>query len=393
MSIKERHFRRDRPIIDYDIAIVFCPSVITGTIFGVLVNRLAPNWLVLSLISVAMTICFWQTWKKANQHRETETKTQTQKKNISEIHRSRINKAHNILNNDGIALTDKENEEIELIDLNNSNARHASSFQYSSLDEDLILVESNPSTTLLESVKTLEKITAEEAQLIPKKKLGILILNLGVLLLLLIMQGTKHSPSIFGVEYCSATYWFLQFLYIPFGIAIMYYSVQLLNKEHSEKVTANYLFLKTDIKYTPEAAFRSVAIGLLTGLTSAILGVGGSLIAGPVLLGMGYPPQEATYTSTFIAVFTAIAGAVQYIMAGMVRWDYSFLCLVSGWIGLYFGMGHILKEIKKRGKGSIIVYCLAITVGISTLITIYWGLKKIQEESQEGNMLRLKKVC
>ena len=325
MSIKERHFRRDRPIIDYDITIVFCPSVITGTIFGVMVNRLAPNWLVLTLISFAMTFCFWQTWKKANQHRETESKTQIPKKNISEIHKSRINKAHNLLNNEGRVLTDKENEDIELIDLNNSNTRHASSFKYSSLDEDLILVESDPSTTFFESVKTLERITAEEAQLIPRKKLGILILNLGVLLILLIIQGTKHSPSIFGVEYCSVTYWFFQFLYIPFGIAIMYYSVQLLNKEHSDKVKANYLFLKTDTKYTPEAAFRSVAIGLLTGLTSAILGVGGSLIAGPVLLGMGYPPQEATYTSTFIAVFTAIAGAVQYIMAGMVRWDYSFL--------------------------------------------------------------------
>lgn len=51
----QRHPVADRPLIDYWLGMVMVPMMLSGTVFGVLLNTMFPNWLVLTLLVLGAT--------------------------------------------------------------------------------------------------------------------------------------------------------------------------------------------------------------------------------------------------------------------------------------------------------------------------------------------------
>jgi uncharacterized membrane protein YfcA len=71
---------------------------------------------------------------------------------------------------------------------------------------------------------------------------------------------------------------------------------------------------------------RLVAIGLAAGVFSAFFGVGGGIIAVPLLiLFAGLPERAATATSLMAIAVTATAGVVVYAYRGEVEVEYAAL--------------------------------------------------------------------
>jgi uncharacterized membrane protein YfcA len=64
---KERHPFKNRPLVHYEVATMFSPSLLLGTIFGVMINRVLPSWLILILVACVMSLNFYKTSKKACQ--------------------------------------------------------------------------------------------------------------------------------------------------------------------------------------------------------------------------------------------------------------------------------------------------------------------------------------
>lgn len=416
MSIPERNLRRDKPLINYDISIIYCPSIIIGTIFGVMMNRASPNWLLLTLVSISMGITFWETWKKGGKYRAEEVENEKAQKaafaNLNDIEMKHIKKIHDLLDQSQKSCEKKhgENASEKSFEMKNikkipENADHSekssvcfgnSKICYSELESDVVYNEPHKPLTkslLRKYEKSLFTILEEESKIVPNKKLYILLINMAILTIFFCLQGNKTTRSIIGIPYCEVEYWVLQFAYIPFGLLILFFSVRLLNREYEEKVSSGYLFLPSDIQWDKRTAITSIFLGLIIGFTAAILGVGGAMIAGPVLLRLGFHPQEATYTASFMATFTAVAGALQYVLAGMVKWDYSIMCFVVGMFGLIVGMNYVMAYIKRQNKASIIIYCLAVCIGFSTLVLIFSGIEKTIEDFQLGRMLTLKDIC
>lgn len=382
MSINERHARRDKPLINYDVAIIFCPSIIIGTIFGVIMNKISPNWFLLLLVSISMGITFMETLKKARKMRvEEKTIQKTEQKNkeivkLNEIELKRIKKIKENIDSDGRA--SKE------------------ACAYEDLETDIICFEPKKSMTrsfIIKCEDSLQRILQEESRMIPLRKIYILLVNMLILTLFVCFQGNKNTKSLIGVEYCGNTYWFFQFAYIPFGLLILFFSVRVLNKEHEEKSKAGYLFLPSDVLWDTSTSIKSIFIGIVIGFSAAILGIGGAIISGPVLLRMGFLPQEATYTASFMATFTAIVGSIQYILAGMVTWDYTLMLVCTGLFGLVVGMTYAMDYIKKHNKASLIVVCLAICIGFSTFVLIESGIEKTIEDFKLGRLLQFKSIC
>lgn len=52
----KRHPLANRPLIYYDLALVFQPMVLAGTTIGVLLNGIFPEWLILILLMTTLTI-------------------------------------------------------------------------------------------------------------------------------------------------------------------------------------------------------------------------------------------------------------------------------------------------------------------------------------------------
>jgi uncharacterized membrane protein YfcA len=61
-------------------------------------------------------------------------------------------------------------------------------------------------------------------------------------------------------------------------------------------------------------------LGLVAGLLSGLLGIGGGLIFSPLLLLVGLPPHQALATSTLAIVPTTLAGSWAHGRSGSVPW-------------------------------------------------------------------------
>ncbi|MFM2158975.1 MAG: hypothetical protein RLZZ124_1449, partial [Cyanobacteriota bacterium] len=59
-------------------------------------------------------------------------------------------------------------------------------------------------------------------------------------------------------------------------------------------------------------------LGILAGLLSGLLGIGGGLIFSPLLLALGLPPHQALATSTLAIVPTTLAGSWAHLRSGLV---------------------------------------------------------------------------
>ena len=63
-----------------------------------------------------------------------------------------------------------------------------------------------------------------------------------------------------------------------------------------------------------------VPLGLLTGLLSGVLGIGGGLVFSPLLLLVGLDPHHALATSTLAIVPTGLGGTVAHLQSRSIPW-------------------------------------------------------------------------
>jgi uncharacterized protein len=85
---------------------------------------------------------------------------------------------------------------------------------------------------------------------------------------------------------------------------------------------------------TVGALIGLVAVGLGTGLLSAVLGVGGGLVLIPALvLLFGFPQHAAEGTSLAVIVPTALAGATRHARHGYTKWRTGMVLGTAGIVG------------------------------------------------------------
>ncbi|MEX0995608.1 MAG: sulfite exporter TauE/SafE family protein [Flavobacteriaceae bacterium] len=82
-----------------------------------------------------------------------------------------------------------------------------------------------------------------------------------------------------------------------------------------------------------------VIIGLLAGMFSGLLGVGGGVIMIPMMVfALGFSQHEAQGTSlAVLAVPVTLIAAYNYYEAGHVNWKYAAVIAVTFVVGAYFG--------------------------------------------------------
>lgn len=98
--------------------------------------------------------------------------------------------------------------------------------------------------------------------------------------------------------------------------------------------------------------FSLLVIGLLAGLLSGLIGIGGGVIMVPLLLLVGLSQHEAQGTSlTVLAVPVTALAAFTYYKEGYVDWRYAAIIavcfVVGGYIGSKFAIQIEEKMLKK----------------------------------------------
>jgi uncharacterized membrane protein YfcA len=111
---------------------------------------------------------------------------------------------------------------------------------------------------------------------------------------------------------------------------------------------------------------RLALIGLVTGIFSAVFGVGGGIVAVPLLISFArLPTHAAAATSLGAILVTATAGALLYAVRGDVRVGYALLIGIPAIAGALIGT-HLQQRVSGR----------ALTLAFSALLAVI-GLRLI----------------
>jgi len=459
LTIKEKHPRRDKPLINYEVCLIFSPSITVGTVFGVLLNKVAPSWLILLLVLVALGSLGYKTFRKARALKEAEkimkgrklfNLTEQEKTYLLDIYakirdldeddlqqpvpekkKSRIVHSYYVKemslnyidkrkgnaqpyenlkgnNLEMKLLNEIQDEDAEFFrqiqekitnierfekiyhtkDKNYKIEEDKEDEQRSEItDDDVIrpdLFDTTRKSVLQRIATNLHAILEKESKLFPKDKLKLMLITLGILIIITLIQGSQHFPSIIGIPYCSIGYWFVRFSFLPIGLFLLIYVIKYLDKENQEKKQCGYIFLKNDLSYDFKTSMQITQNGVFTGFASAVLGIGGAIFIGPLLLQLGLSPHEATYTASFSALFTSFSAFIQYLLTGLIKWDYAFALTMIGIVAMYIGLEVVLKYVKKIGNPSIIVEVLAFVIILSTILIIISGIGFMVIDSEAG---------
>jgi uncharacterized protein len=112
---------------------------------------------------------------------------------------------------------------------------------------------------------------------------------------------------------------------------------------------------------------RLVAIGLAAGVFSALFGVGGGLLAVPLLiLLVGLPERVATATSLGAIGITALTGVVVYAVRGEVDVGYAALVGLPAAAGAFVGTS-LQQRITTR---ALTFGFAALLVGVGTWLLV-----------------------
>lgn len=105
---------------------------------------------------------------------------------------------------------------------------------------------------------------------------------------------------------------------------------------------------------------KLAGIALVAGLFSALFGVGGGIIAVPLLiLALGLPERVATATSLGAIGITALAGVIVYGLRGEVQVEYAALVGLPAMAGALAG-----SSLQQRIRASTLTYAFAVLIVI-----------------------------
>ncbi|MCH9814688.1 MAG: sulfite exporter TauE/SafE family protein [Epsilonproteobacteria bacterium] len=97
-------------------------------------------------------------------------------------------------------------------------------------------------------------------------------------------------------------------------------------------------------------------IGIVIGLLAASVGVGGSIILTPILVGMlHYHIKSAVAAGLFFVIFSSTAGLISHTLYGNINYEYGLIIGIASLLGVFLGIHLAHKTDPKRHKNLILI--------------------------------------
>ncbi|XP_061352168.1 sulfite exporter TauE/SafE family protein 3-like [Gastrolobium bilobum] len=332
-NLRLRHPTLDIPLIDYDLALLFQPMLMLGVSIGVAFNVMFADW----MVTVLLIILFIATSTKALfKGIDTWKKETIMKKEAAKLLES------------------------------DSNPGYASEEDYKSLPSDSVDQRD-------EEVPLLKNIYWKE-----------LLLLVYVWVAFLVVQIIKTYSKT-----CSIQYWVLNSLQVPIAISVTLYEAICLYK--GTRVIASNGKEITDWKFHKICLYCSC--GIIAGIVSGLLGLGGGFILGPLFLELGIPPQVVSATSTFAMVFSSSMSVVQYYLLDRFPVPYAAYFVLVATIAALTGQHVVRKIVAILGRASIIIFILAFTIFVSAISLGGVGIENILEKMENEVYMGFENIC
>jgi uncharacterized membrane protein YfcA len=371
----------NRPLIDYDMALFLAPMEMAGAVMGVIIQKLLPNWLFLSLAGIILGFTALKTYKKfisafkidkenRERRRLAELKPDTPTDTKEEPKEPAIPTA---TAEEGETETKTDGEEgeteanVDTVEKSEEETTSLNVPEYEEPQEDQ------------EKLQRRRELLEEDSRQYPKEKLFFLIILWIGLAFIIFLKGGKGVDSIIGIT-CSSPWYAvliaLQFLW-TLGFAVIF-GLKLV-KRHEEKVKVDYPFHTNDVLWDASKLRFYAFFTFVAGIVAGLIGIGGGMVLGPLMLILGVHPRVSSATTATMIVLTSSSVAVMFVTSGLVPWQYAifFFCICLS--GAYIGKKYIDGYVKKSGMSSILIGILATIIGVATIgcfVIVFLNLNK-----------------
>ncbi|KAJ3674922.1 hypothetical protein LUZ60_005538 [Juncus effusus] len=328
----------DKPLINYDIALLSQPCMLLGVSIGILCNIMFPEWLITALFAMFLAC---STVKTAQS---------------------------------GCKIWREETEEaVRLRRVPNP--------------------EEDP---LLEKERQNQKGNDDLAKR-KWKDMVMLVMVWMCFFVLHLLLGDKDGKGVIRIKPCGVLYWLINLSQIPFAIGFTSYILYIKRNKTTQHAKNNNLQeensdkIKNKIESLPAFVFPTAA--LLTGAMSGLFGIGGGLLLNPVFLHIGVPPQISAATSSFMVMFSSSMSMVQFIILGMKgiyqALIYALICFFASIVGVVI----VQRAVAKSGRVSLLVFVVSVVMAISTVIITLFGVIDVWRQITNGDYMGFKLLC
>ncbi|XP_020414881.1 uncharacterized protein LOC18784042 [Prunus persica] len=363
-NLRRRHPTLDLPIIDYDLALLFQPVLVLGISIGVSLNVVLSDWMITILLFIVLlgvsTKSFFkgvETWKR---------ETITKKAGFKLFFVPQV---------DCICCTSNPSNTSQLVSL------FLEHFALANEDVEDKYIPGGPSNGTLTETKEPERTAVSVLDNVRWKELGVIV---AVWIIILALQIVKNY-----VTKCSLTYWLVELSQIPVAVGVTSYQAVKLYK--GRRVIASKGEETT--KWPLYKLVFYCACGTAAGMLGGLLGLGGAFMLGPMFLEMGIPPQVSSATATFAMTFSSSMSVVEYYLLNRFPVPYALYFAAVTTVSAIAGQHVAGKVIKKLGRASLIIFILAFTVFVSSLMLGGIGIKNMIKNIEHKDSLGFQNIC
>jgi uncharacterized membrane protein YfcA len=377
LGFRQKHPFRESITIDYNIPLLLVPMLLFGTMVGVTLNKVTPPWLILVNLTLILVINTYKTMKKGVELYKKENDTRVVSSDVemkTGVPKGSTSFDYNVL---------AENEENKRNSINNS------------MDSKKVtVVETKSDFTSNPNISSLKEEELKDMNKLPMNKIGYMLLSYLIMLVITLLKGSNYSESIIQIKSCSFPYWLLYITYLPIALFLTYKMSTIILAEYNYRISINYPYNKHDVVWCNKIFIKYPIYSFVSGVMAGMLGIGGGLILGPLLLELGLHPLVSTATSNFLVLFTSSSTSFQFIIFGMMNYDFGLACTICASVGSFVGTLIIQRIVERTKRVSFIVIVLGGVLGVSTLlIPSYTLYTTIQQLNAGKNIWNFSSPC
>ncbi|KAL6061845.1 Membrane transporter protein, variant 2 [Balamuthia mandrillaris] len=412
VTCRRRHPLVDRPLIYYSVAALMEPMTLVGTIVGVFLNVVSPDWLIVIFLACLLAFSAYKTISKG---------VALHKKEMLEANRTIALSMNNSRpgSDSRFIIGEEEGEEGEEKDQgekeqeeDDEKATKTFSFGESREeeregDDENIDEEEGEShsyevsdwdkrgsdDTLEVASEELREIRIQESSFMPWREWTFLALTWLGIIVFSILKGGGTEKSIAGIECGSLVYWLVIFLSVSYLLLLTWIYGRRLLRIQKKKDAHHYQYAEGDIKWTLRNVTLFPVFSVLAGLAAGYLGIGGGMVKGPLMLEMGVLPYVAVSTSAFMIIFTSSATTIQYLILGALPWGMGLWYFGVGFFAAILGHLGVAWMLKRYNKQSYINFLLGTLILVSGGIMLVVVCIGVWRDLQEGRDMGFNALC
>ncbi|KAK2454879.1 hypothetical protein P8452_02195 [Trifolium repens] len=320
-NLRVAHPKKEAPILDYDLALLFQPMLMLGITVGVTLSVVFPYWLITILIIILFIGTSIRSFFKGISVWRMET---FMKKEFARR----------------AALVDSREE--VLVDTQN---------------EPLIPKENKSTMQILCMNLSWKRI----------------LVLLAVWLSFLLIQIIKNE-----VEVCSVWYWALFGLQFPIALLVFGCEAVKLYKDHRNRMATGSIehICEASIEWSAMSLAFCAMCGIVGGIVGGLLGSGGGFILGPLLVEIGVIPQVASATATFVMMFSSSLSVFEFYILKRFPIPYALYLMAVSILAGFWGQYFVRRLVIFIGRASLIIFILSAVIFASALTMGIVGTEK-----------------